>query len=87
MTAAFLSQTAPPELLVHILSYAATPLDVLSFALTCRHMLDAWKTHDTGLRTAWKLLMRDIPAAEQALIAVCPRPSRTGLRPQPRFPV
>ncbi|KYK55092.1 hypothetical protein DCS_07054 [Drechmeria coniospora] len=60
---------APVELLHQILSYAATPRDVLSFALTCRHMWEAWQCRHAGLRTAWRLSATEIPAAEQALIA------------------
>ena len=79
MANSFLHQPAPPELLVLILQHSASPEDSLAFALTCRHMTNAWHSHAAGLRVAWEIVNREVPAAEEALIAV----SSDTFRPAP----
>lgn len=68
--AQFFSASAPLEVLVEVLHFSQAPPDVLAFGLTCHRMWDAWNAGQAGLRVAWKLLQRDIPAAELALITV-----------------
>ncbi len=67
----FLSKSAPLELLVEILEYCHTMKDVISFALTCRRMGEAWRAGRKGLRVAWVLLKTQVPVAELALTTVC----------------
>lgn len=66
----FLASSGPPELLLHILNYSESPQDVLSFALTCRFMADVWHANDAGHAAVWRLLLRNVPFAEEALTVV-----------------
>lgn len=68
--AAGLFQSGPAEVLQEIVSHASSLQDVLSFDLICKHAHQAWLAQNAGLRAAWNVLARGLPAAEQALVAV-----------------
>ncbi|CEJ90043.1 hypothetical protein VHEMI05852 [[Torrubiella] hemipterigena] len=70
MAAKFFSERASLEILCSMLECVASPNDVLAFALTCRHMADAWHVGNTGVLTVWRIWQEDMPAVEEALIAV-----------------
>lgn len=70
MAAEFFSERASIEVLCNLLECVAEPSDVLAFALTCRRMADAWHAGSTGVLTVWRMWQQDVPAVEEALIAV-----------------
>lgn len=70
MAGHFLTGSGPPELLVHILHFAESPRDVLSFALTCRFMSDVWYADAAGYAVVWRLWLREMAYAAEALAVV-----------------
>lgn len=70
MTDRFFAKSGPPELILHILERCESFQDATSLALTCRHMANIWLSNDTAARIVWQFWLRDLPCADESLIAV-----------------
>lgn len=70
VTASFLQQDGPLELLQEILFHSESVKDVYLFSIVCKRMRNAWLSNNYGRRTAWAVVVSKVPAAEQALVAV-----------------
>ncbi|KAM3520171.1 hypothetical protein MY4038_009533 [Beauveria bassiana] len=70
MTSGFLAKMGPPELILQILEHCSCLQDAWALALTCRYMSDIWRSSNAGARIVWRFWLRDLPCADEALIAV-----------------
>ncbi len=65
----FLSRDAPSEVLVLVLGNCASFRDILSLALTCKHLHSVWRAN--GPAVLHTVARRCVPAFDIALLAVC----------------
>ncbi|KAM3452273.1 hypothetical protein MY3296_004711 [Beauveria thailandica] len=59
----------PPELILRIFEHCSCLQDAWALALTCRHISDVWRASNAGARIVWRFWLRDLPCADEALIA------------------
>ncbi|KAK3392407.1 hypothetical protein B0T20DRAFT_383152 [Sordaria brevicollis] len=69
MSSSFLTRTCPVELLLEIFKQLPSTDDALSFALTCRHVNDAWYRNAPSIILELWRRNDEFPAVEEALIA------------------
>lgn len=68
MSGLFFSQTAPAEVIVHILRQADSASDVVALGSVCQRMNSIWRVH--GARILLPIQCRQNPGFDDALIAV-----------------
>ncbi|KAK0721155.1 hypothetical protein B0H67DRAFT_486690 [Lasiosphaeris hirsuta] len=65
---AFFSNSAPAEIIAHILGLCKSTRDVLALASTCRHIYGIWQANTAA--TLWSVWLRELPHFGDALTAV-----------------